>query len=259
MGYIYKITNTINNKIYIGQTRQTPQIRFNRHLLEAKRHTNRYLYDAMNKYGYDNFVLETIEEIEDKNLNEREIYWINYYHSDNKQYGYNMTSGGGGGYTLLNHPHYDEIIQLIRSKNTGKKRTKEQIQKMSLIHKGKYKIQINKQDLYNDIVNFMSIEDLCEKYKISRRGLYLRCQDYFNATPTDLRGDRITHTNSLKIILPKEDIIKGLIDNKTLQELAVELNTSTETIRREIINIFGMNVREVRKYLKEIEKEHTKC
>ena len=126
MGYIYKITNTINNKIYIGQTRQTPQIRFNRHLLEAKRHTNRYLYDAMNKYGYDNFVLETIEEIEDKDLNEREIYWINYYHSDNKQYGYNMTSGGDGGYTLLNHPRYDEIIQLIRSKNTGKKRTKEQ-------------------------------------------------------------------------------------------------------------------------------------
>ena len=52
MGFIYKITNEINNKIYIGQTKKTIEERFAAHIQKAKNHTNRYLYDAMNYYGY---------------------------------------------------------------------------------------------------------------------------------------------------------------------------------------------------------------
>ena len=58
MGYIYKITNTINNKIYIGQTSKTIEERFKAHISKAKQHINRYLYDAMNHYGYENFIIE---------------------------------------------------------------------------------------------------------------------------------------------------------------------------------------------------------
>ena len=99
MGYIYKITNIVNNKLYIGQTRKTIEERFQMHIKKAKQHTNRYLYDAMNKYGYDNFIPSEIEECDDSLLDEREIYWIAYYNTTNKQYGYNMTIGGGGGDT----------------------------------------------------------------------------------------------------------------------------------------------------------------
>ena len=49
MGYIYKITNSINGKLYIGQTRKTIEERFQAHLKNAQKHINRYLYDAMNK------------------------------------------------------------------------------------------------------------------------------------------------------------------------------------------------------------------
>ena len=51
MGYIYKITNSINGKLYIGQTRKTIEERFQVHIKNAQKHINRYLYDAMNKYG----------------------------------------------------------------------------------------------------------------------------------------------------------------------------------------------------------------
>lgn len=62
MGYIYKITNKINNKVYIGQTSKTIEERFQRHLSLARQKVNRYLYDAINYYGKDNFEISQIEE-----------------------------------------------------------------------------------------------------------------------------------------------------------------------------------------------------
>lgn len=100
MGYIYKITNKINNKIYIGQTiKQRATDRFSQHRYRA-RHLNEekgnsYLYKAMNCHGVDNFDFEVIEEVENSLLNEREIYWISFYNSLVPN-GYNLTAGGEG-------------------------------------------------------------------------------------------------------------------------------------------------------------------
>lgn len=99
MGYIYKITNNINNKVYIGQTiKERPTDRFSQHCYLA-RHSEQeksisYLYQAMTKYGVDNFIFEVIENIENDKLNEREQYWIAQYNSLVPQ-GYNLTIGGG--------------------------------------------------------------------------------------------------------------------------------------------------------------------
>ena len=96
MGYIYKITNTINNKIYIGQTRYTIQKRWTEHCSVYNK-LDYPLYKAMRKYGQDNFIIEEIEQISDELLNEREIYWIDFYHSyASLGYGYNVTLGGEG-------------------------------------------------------------------------------------------------------------------------------------------------------------------
>lgn len=104
MGYIYKITNQINNKAYIGQTIETPQDRWKDHIYTAlsnKGEDNRYYFQkALRKYGIDNFTFEIIEQVDDSLLNEREIYWISYYHTykydDNHIGGYNLTRGGMG-------------------------------------------------------------------------------------------------------------------------------------------------------------------
>ena len=96
MGYIYKITNDINNKIYIGKTCNSLNIRFQQHLLAAKKDgiKNRPLYKAINKYGQQHFHISLVEECSDTQLEIREQYWINYYNSYHN--GYNATLGGDG-------------------------------------------------------------------------------------------------------------------------------------------------------------------
>lgn len=102
---IYKIINKVNNKIYIGQSIDI-QERWYGHLSDAfcseekwqanKRHEQTYFHKALRKYGKDAFVLEILEECLSEELNEKEKYWIKYYHSNDKNIGYNMTLGGDG-------------------------------------------------------------------------------------------------------------------------------------------------------------------
>lgn len=96
MAYIYKITNKTNQKSYIGKTTRTPQERFEEHRREAKRERakDRPFYKAINKYGMDNFTLETIEECSDEIASEREQFWIQSYATFKN--GYNDTIGGDG-------------------------------------------------------------------------------------------------------------------------------------------------------------------
>jgi group I intron endonuclease len=97
---IYKITNTINGKIYIGKTNDSDR-RWGDHqrlaFTENHKEYNKSLYQAMRKYGIENFSFEMIEEIKDyKNQSgEREKYWISYFNS--YYHGYNENLGGDGG------------------------------------------------------------------------------------------------------------------------------------------------------------------
>ena len=100
MGYIYKITNTINNKIYIGKTVNTIEYRWHQHVREAhnKKNTNILLHNAINKYGYNKFTIEVLEQCDNEMLNEKEKLYIYLYDSFYKKgKGYNMTQGGDGG------------------------------------------------------------------------------------------------------------------------------------------------------------------
>ena len=110
MAYIYKITNTINQKVYIGKTLLTPEARFKEHLAdyERPRYEKRPLYSAFKKYGTDKFVLETVEECSEEAVSEREEYWIQYYNS--YRYGYNATRGGDG----KRYADYDLIFTLYK-------------------------------------------------------------------------------------------------------------------------------------------------
>ncbi len=88
---IYKITNTINDKCYIGQSKDI-KARWAKHLSAYKSSPDWELYRAFKKYGISAFKFEIIEECSIEALNEREIYWIAQYDSFNN--GYNMTLGG---------------------------------------------------------------------------------------------------------------------------------------------------------------------
>ena len=118
MAYIYKITNLINNKCYIGKTLNTIQERWREHCSDYKKRDEekRPLYSAMNKYGIENFKIEEIEQCNEDIVNDREKYWIEYYGSFKK--GYNATLGGDGKAYLdrkLLIKTYNEVQNLKKS------------------------------------------------------------------------------------------------------------------------------------------------
>lgn len=97
MGYIYKITNQVNGKVYVGQTAHTIESRWKEHT-KASKYRKYPLYFAMRKYGIENFSIEQIEECSIEQLNERERYWIAQYNS--LKNGYNATTGGDNSFTF---------------------------------------------------------------------------------------------------------------------------------------------------------------
>lgn len=92
---IYKITNKINGKVYIGQSRDIKnRIRVHKYDFQKNKHHNPHFQKSWNKYGKDNFKFEIIEECEENELNKNEQYWINFYNSFDSNLGYNLTNGG---------------------------------------------------------------------------------------------------------------------------------------------------------------------
>ena len=111
MGYIYCITNLVNGKQYVGKTTYSVTKRFKEHCKDSSKRRNekRPLYDAMNKYGIENFVVEQLCECDNEELSSYEIQYIeklNTYHT-----GYNVTKGGDGKILF----DYNEIISLYKT------------------------------------------------------------------------------------------------------------------------------------------------
>lgn len=112
-GLIYKYTNKLNGKIYIGQTSSSLSIRDKKHLSQIE--DNTYFHRALKKYGRENFDLEIVEDnILLEEIDEKEIYWIKKLNSYYKTgQGYNMTKGGKWSTSTQKIVHDEEVKDLI--------------------------------------------------------------------------------------------------------------------------------------------------
>ena len=151
---IYKATNTINNKCYIGQsikyeTRKLAHIKSSSVISPMT-----YFSKALKKYSVNNFEWEILVKCPQIDLNEQEIYWIKYWNSFGKG-GYNLTIGGD---TSYEYKHTDATKQKISETRLRKnfkghyKHTEKTKLLISKIHKNKkvskeskYKMSIAKQ------------------------------------------------------------------------------------------------------------------
>lgn len=129
MAFIYKTTNLVNNKIYVGKAKQNNPNYFGSGLKIAS---------AIKKYGKHNFTKAILEECDDDIVSEREIYWISYFRSTDDSIGYNVSQGGEGGRhywaTLTEEQRIEHNKKISRAKK-GKSRgphSEETKRKMSL-------------------------------------------------------------------------------------------------------------------------------
>lgn len=115
-GTIYKLTNRKNGKVYIGQTVQPLDRRIGSHKshLNVNTHHNDLLQRVYNKHGWI-FDIETLEECNVNEIDEREKYWITYYDSTDREKGYNFEDGGNE-----LKKHHPETIQKFITNSRGK-------------------------------------------------------------------------------------------------------------------------------------------
>lgn len=119
---IYKITNKINGKLYIGQTIKSMNNRIQGHYKNYKKNVHTKLYDAMRKYGWENFEFSPICTCSNiQTLNELEKYFIEYYGTIND--GYNTLPGG------ISNPMHNEDVKNKHLKRMQSIETRQKISK----------------------------------------------------------------------------------------------------------------------------------
>ena len=180
-GFIYKITNKVNGKSYIGQTIQNVKERFYQHCATkcSKAVSNMAIHRAIKKYGKSNFTVEVIEEIDSANLNDRERYWIRYYDSYNN--GYNSTEGGQDGIKLFKNLDTESIVREYKSGkslreigrlfNVDKQTIKDLLVRnnINLRTTRTYKLsQKDREDIIKDLSLGLSRKEIISKWHISK-------------------------------------------------------------------------------------------
>jgi group I intron endonuclease len=160
-GYIYKIVNTLDNKVYIGQTIQTPDKRWKNHLRELNggKHYNIHLQNAFKKYGEVVFKFVVLNYGTTKEaLDKLEEDYIRYYNCLNSNYGYNIREGGA---------HGKLSIETRKKMSEAKKGEKCYLYKKSLSIEHRKKISENNACFWKDKKRSLKT---CKKIRNSKRG-----------------------------------------------------------------------------------------
>jgi len=169
MAIVYKITNTVNGKSYIGATEKTLEERWNGHVKSARLNKrNRLILHAIRKYGPEAFIREVLEEHPDRKhvfdvLEPKYILEHNTF-GDN---GYNMTGGSEGG---IGHKHTEETKQKIRESVTKTANLPETKKRISLGLLGKPLSDNHKESIRLANLGKKMSEEAKEKMRKSQLG-----------------------------------------------------------------------------------------
>ena len=255
---IYKITNLIDGKVYIGQTVNYNK-RKKRHLNSLKNgnHHNEHLQRAFDKYGEDSFKIELIKKCNIEELDKLERYYIKELNACNHDKGYNMMYGG------QRYRNFTKEVRLKMSEaGKGRKLTDEHKKKIGLAHKGrklsqehiskisatkkKTKIHCGEKNpnalisdsvakkIIMDLLANMAVKDIANKYQVSSDVVYniMYNKSYSHIMP-DVREELKNRTS----VLQNEKIetaINLYLQGHSQNEISKTLNISRNTLRREL-------------------------
>lgn len=234
---IYKITNQINGKCYIGQSIDISR-RWNQHKNNSNNPKNSCFnlpfYQALRKYGIENFSFEILEQCLKEELNDKEFSYINYFKANDPKYGYNLTPGGNNNYlsfvkiTPENLFNIKNLLKnsLISQTEIAKIFNIDQTT-ISDINLGKIHFDDNEQYPLRDSLKLRKIKDKscyhpcksCGKL-ISKESVY--CQNCYKEYRKQSSKDKYKNRNELK----------QLIRNNSFESLSRKFNVSGNAIRK---------------------------
>lgn len=223
---IYKIINLVNNKIYVGSTKDfNRRIKTHFRLLESNNHHSNKLQNSFNKYGIDSFETQIIEEIDDENkLIDREQYWI-----DTLKPELNITLIAG----LNSHiglKRSDETKKRISESLKGKKLSEEHKEsvrktltgrKLSEEHKKNIKESLNKSDKFKKSRENSEMYEQIKNTRIENGG-YVVTDEMKKKISETLKSKKLQSAISIKIekysidgdlICTYDSMLKAEIDN----------------------------------------------
>jgi group I intron endonuclease len=172
-GTIYIIRNKVNEKVYIGLTTINVEERWEQHIRRSRDRSKNYkLYNAIRKYGLEQFYYEILEcNIDGDSIGEKEIYYINHYDSFNN--GYNSTRGADSG--IFADFEEEGIIQrYINGESSGElandlgvswRTIIRVLEKHNIERRDNIKIH-NDKEFTNDYILGIPLKDMAEKYNV---------------------------------------------------------------------------------------------
>ena len=177
-GFVYITTNHVNGKQYIGQRKYDKQGKWKEYLGSGI-----ILSRAIEKYGIKNFSKEIIEECKTKKiLNEREIYWINYYNAVESDNFYNIASGGDGGNTIAGYT--DDQRKLLSTKLSNMRK--------GIVNIGKNNGNSRRVICINTMKVFDTINEASTYYNVDKDAIQQCCSDANKRkTAGEINGERM--------------------------------------------------------------------
>lgn len=218
---IYKITNLITKKIYIGQSIHI-NIRFNKHKsVSMNKNDPNYdkdLYKDMRIYGLNNFSFEIIELCDEKLLNEREIYYISFYNCIEPN-GYNRNKGGNTGQLLT-----PEWVLKVRDELKNSKESTEKIGKKYNVS-GRTIRSINNGDTWRDDNIIYPIRISYPKNHCAMCGVEILNESTYCSNCIHIKQRKVANR-------PNREELKNLIRTKTFTEIGKNYSVNDNTIRK---------------------------
>lgn len=218
--YIYKTTNKITGKIYIGK--RIASISDSVSYIGS----GKILKCAIEKYGRKNFNKEIIEECNSlTELNIREIFWIGEFNSTDRNIGYNITKGGNGGDVFTNNPNKQLIREKISKIRKGHIVSSETRRKIGLANKGKSHIAWNK-----GLTGIYSEETL------------LKIKESLKGRPSPMKGKKMSEISRLKMSIGRKgrpSPRKGVIlseETRLKISIATKKNWSIQSYKEMILS-----------------------
>lgn len=221
---IYKITNQINDKAYIGQAIDIAS-RWSKEKSRAfqpnSHEYNKTLSKAFRKYGIENFTFEILEECDISMLDEREIYYVAFYNTYFE--GYNETTGGSGGNDnacqKISKSNLLEIYDLLQNSDLSQKEIAERYgvgnDVISTINHGKSRRLAGYTYPLRDNTN-----------------IYYCCDCGAKISKKAIRCDACYKKQIRRVERPNREVLKAEIKNTTFTQLGKKYGVSDKTISK---------------------------